>query len=84
MIVIIAMLISTKSQNSINNNKVSTLDKDHESIKSSLLDIVSRLERMEKEMHKNNSRNMHDMILYVLVGLLIILVIIFEDTVHMQ
>ena len=65
-------ILQRKLNKQKNNN---TISDDHENIKMSLLDIVNRLERMEKEMHKNNSKNMHDMILYVLVGLLIILVI---------
>jgi hypothetical protein len=40
-------------------------------IQASLLDILTRLERVERELHNGASRNMCDMVLYVLVGMLI-------------
>ena len=37
----------------------------------SLKDILTRLDRVERELHNGTSRNMCDMVLYVLVGMLI-------------
>jgi len=36
-----------------------------------LQQILSKLDNLEREMHHNKSRNMHDIILYILIGMLI-------------
>jgi hypothetical protein len=40
-------------------------------VQTSLQDILTRLDRVERELHNGASRNMCDMVLYVLVGMLI-------------
>jgi len=40
-------------------------------VQASLQDILARLDRVERELHNGASRNMCDMVLYVLVGMLI-------------
>lgn len=40
-------------------------------LKTSVQNILTRLERVEKDLHYNASRNMYDMVLYILVGMLI-------------
>ena len=64
-----------KNFNSANTNHKDTTN--HQTIQglsqvqASLQDILSRLERVEQELHNGASRNMCDMVLYVLVGMLI-------------
>jgi len=41
----------------------------------SLQDILTRLDRVERELHKGASRNMCDMVLYILVGMLIAFIV---------
>jgi len=40
-----------------------------------LQDIIHRLDKLEREMHHNSTRNMYDMVLYILVGMLIAFII---------
>lgn len=40
-------------------------------IQTSLKDILARIDRVERELHNNSTRNMYDMALYILVGMLI-------------
>ena len=40
-------------------------------IQTSLKDILARLDRVERDLHHNSTRNMYDMALYILVGMLI-------------
>ena len=40
-----------------------------------LQEILHRLDRLESEMYNNKSRNMYDMVLYILVGMLISFII---------
>lgn len=47
----------------------------HQAILTSLQDILSRLERLEREMHNGQSRNMYDMVLYILVGILLAFIV---------
>jgi hypothetical protein len=37
----------------------------------SIKDILARMERLENELHNGNSRNMYDIVLYILVGMLL-------------
>ena len=40
-------------------------------MQTSLNDILTRLDRVERDLHHNSTRNMYDMVLYILVGMLI-------------
>jgi len=67
-------LMLAKKINSANSNNNTT---DHQTmqglsqVNTSLRDILARLDRVERELHNGASRNMCDMVLYVLVGMLI-------------
>jgi len=60
---------NTNDKNGTENTQ--TLQSQVAQIQSSLKDILARLERVESEMHTAGTRNMYDMVLYILVGMLI-------------
>jgi hypothetical protein len=68
-------LVITKKFISADNNKNNTIDNQTiqglSQVRDSLQDILTRLERVEFELHNGGNRNMCDMVLYVLVGMLI-------------
>jgi len=70
-------LVLAKKFNSANNNNNAIATASHQTMQSlshlnaSLQDILTRLDYVERELHNGASRNMCDMVLYVLVGMLI-------------
>lgn len=72
--------INSANSNSSNNNNSNNSKNNHiehqtmqslSKLNASLQDILIRIERVERELHNGASRNMCDMVLYVLVGMLI-------------
>jgi hypothetical protein len=68
--------VLTKKFNSTNSVSKETKDSDKDLVQmqSTLQDILHRLEKLENQMHSSmgsSSRNMYDMVLYVLIGMLI-------------
>lgn len=61
----------SQSQNHIAHQAVQSLSQ----VQASLQDILARLERVERELHHSANRNMCDMVLYVLVGMLIAFIV---------
>lgn len=65
------------SQNKANNNssqQVVMATQGLAQMQASLHDILMRLDRVERELHHGQNRNMCDMVLYVLVGMLIVFI----------
>ena len=73
--IVLAKKFNSANTYNKNNKDVSTVN--HQTmqglyqVNASLQDILTRLDRVEQELHNGTSRNMCDMVLYVLVGMLI-------------
>lgn len=60
---------------SFNNNNMQQSSEQNLEFQKTLQDMIYRLDKLERDMHQNNSRNMYDMVLYILVGMLISFII---------
>lgn len=58
---------SSQTSQSVGDNLSQTVAQ----IQASLQDVIARMDRLERELHNGQSRNMCDMVLYILVGMLI-------------
>jgi len=69
--------VNSESFNNIDNNKNVMQQSQQQNLQfqQALQDIIQRLDRLERDMHKNSTRNMYDMVLYILVGMLIAFII---------
>jgi hypothetical protein len=56
-----------------NNNRIN--NENTIKLQSMLLDIVNKLDKLEKDINHSQSRNIHDIILYILIGMLISFII---------
>lgn len=63
---------SDNSDNSDSNNNNS---KDDTNIQLVLMDILNKLNKIEQDLHNNNKRNLYDIILYIIVGMLLSFII---------
>lgn len=61
--------------NNNNNNNSNSNQMDVVQFQKTLRDILQRLDGLENKMQHNNTRNMYDMVLYILVGMLISFII---------
>jgi len=65
---------SSNSNNQITSNNENSLKNDNQDLlelQKSLKNILVRLENVEKELENSSSRNMYDIILYILIGMLL-------------
>ena len=69
--------VNSESFNNIDNNKNVMQQSPQQNLQfqQALQDIIQRLDRLERDMHQNSTRNMYDMVLYILVGMLIAFII---------
>ena len=69
--------VNSESFNNIDNNKNIMQQSQLQNLQfqQALQDIIQRLDRLERDMHQNSTRNMYDMVLYILVGMLIAFII---------
>ena len=69
--------INSDNFNNIDNNKNVMQQSQQQNLQfqQALQDIIQRLDRLERDMHHNSNRNMYDMVLYILVGMLIAFII---------
>jgi len=66
----------TNNNNNNTNGNLEQIQKQHIQFQQVLQDVLQRLAILEKEMHhSSSSRNMYDMILYIIVGMLISFII---------
>ena len=66
---------NTNFNNNDNKNTMQPPQQQTLQFQQALQDIIHRLDRLERDMHNNNTRNMYDMVLYILVGILIAFII---------
>lgn len=63
---------NSNKSNNFNNNNVTDITTDFQK---SLLEILKRLDRIENQIKHNSQRNMYDIVLYILIGLLIAFIV---------
>jgi len=61
-----------KNHNNFTNNNVTDITTDFQK---SLMEILNRLDRIENQIKHNSQRNMYDIVLYILIGLLIAFIV---------
>jgi hypothetical protein len=66
---------NNSNNNNNNNNNNKHITQQSLQFQQALQDIIHRLDRLERDMHHNSTRNMYDMVLYILVGMLIAFII---------
>ena len=63
---------NSNNSNSFTNNNVTDITTDFQK---SLMEILNRLDRIENQIKHNSQRNMYDIVLYILIGLLIAFIV---------
>jgi len=71
--------MNTNTENYINTGNTDTNDSinniNNINIQTVLIDILNKLNKIENDLHHNNKKNMYDVILYILIGILLSFII---------